>query len=88
MSTFERLSITIAVFIVVILAATYGGIVIGQRLEKQRSLEAANAAFQKSREVENEVEALNPYQRCLALGGLPDECKVFLRGLDKTTQGK
>ncbi|QHJ76223.1 MAG: hypothetical protein [Caudoviricetes sp.] len=88
MSTFERLSIAIAIIIVVILAATYGGIVIGQRLEKQRSLEAANAAFQKSREVENEVEALNPYQRCLAIGGVPDECKVFLRGLDKTTEGK
>ena len=88
MSTFERLSIATAIIIVVILAATYGGIVIGQRLEKQRSLEAANAAFQKSREVENEVEALNPYQRCLAIGGVPDECKVFLRGLDKTTEGK
>ena len=88
MSTFERLSITIAVFIVVILAVAYGGIVIGQRLEKQKSLEAANAAFQKSREVENEVEALNPYQRCLAIGGLPDECKVLLRGLDKTAKGQ
>ena len=88
MSTFERLSIAIAIIIVVILAATYGGIVIGQRLEKQKSLEAANAAFQKSREVENEVEALNPYQRCLAIGGVPDECKILLRGLDKTTQGK
>ena len=87
MSTFERLSIAIAIIIVVILAVGYSGIVIGQRLEKQKSLEAANAAFQKSREVENEVEALNPYQRCLALGGLPDECKILLRGLDKTTQG-
>ena len=88
MSTFERLSIAIAIIIVAILAVGYSGIVIGQRLEKQRSLEAANAAFQKSREVENEVEALNPYQRCLAVGGLPDECKILLRGLDKTTQGK
>lgn len=88
MSTFERLSITIAVFIVVILAVAYSGIVIGQRLEKQKSLEAANAAFQQSREVENEVEALTPYNRCLAVGGLPDECKVFLRGLDKTTESK
>ena len=88
MSTFERLSIAIAIIIVAILAVGYSGIVIGQRLEKQRSLEAANAAFQKSREVENEVEALNPYQRCLAIGGVPDECKVFLRGLDKTTEGK
>ena len=88
MSTFERLSIAIVIIIVVILAATYGGIVIGQRLEKHKSLEAANAAFQKSREVENEVEALTPYHRCLALGGLPDECKILLRGLDKTAQGK
>ena len=88
MSTFERLSITIAVFIVVILAVAYSGIVIGQRLEKQKSLEAANAAFQQSREVENEVEALTPYNRCLALGGLPDECKVLLRGLDKTAESK
>ena len=88
MSTFERLSIATAIIIVVILAATYGGIVIGQRLEKQRSLEAANAAFQKSREVENEVEALTPYQRCLDIGGLPDQCKILLRGLDKTTQSK
>jgi len=60
----------------------------GQRWEKQRSLEAANAAFQQSHEVENEVEALTPYNRCLAIGGLPDECKILLRGLDKTTQGK
>ena len=88
MTTLERLSITIAVIIVVILAAASGGIFIGQRLEKQKSLEAANTAFQQSREVENEVEALTPYHRCLAIGGLPDECKVFLRGLDKTTQGK
>ena len=88
MTTLERLSITIAVIIVVILAAASGGIFIGQRLEKQRSLEAANAAFQKSREVENEVEALTPYQRCLAVGGVPYDCRVLLRGLDKTTQGK
>ena len=88
MTTLERLSITIAVIIVVILAAASGGIFIGQRLEKQKSLAAANAAFQKSREVENEVEALTPYQRCLALGGVPDQCKILLRGLDKTAKGE
>ncbi len=88
MSTFERLSIAIAIIIVVILAAAYGGFFTGQRLEKQKSLEAANAAFQQSHEVENEVEALTPYDRCLAIGGVPDECKVLLRGLDKTTESK
>ena len=88
MTAFERLSITIAIIIVVILAAASGGLFIGQRLEKQKSLAAANAAFQKSREVENEVEALTPYNRCLALGGVPNECAVLLRGLDKTTKGE
>ena len=88
MSTFERLSIAIAIIIVVILAAASGGFFMGQHWGKQKTLEAANAAFENSHEVENEVEALTPYQRCLALGGLPDECKVLLRGLDKTTQGK
>ena len=88
MSTFERLSIAIAIIIVVILAAGSGGFFIGQRLEKQKSLEAANAAFEKSREVENEVEALTPYNRCLAVGGVPYDCRILLRGLDKTAQGK
>ena len=88
MTTLERLSMTIAIIIVVILAAISGGIFIGQELQKQKSLAAANAAFEKSHEVENEVEALNPYQRCLAIGGVPDECRVLLRGLDKTAKGQ
>ncbi len=78
----------LAIVLVLIIAAATGGFFMGQRAEKQKLLEAANAAFKNSSEVENEVEALNPYQRCLAIGGLPDECKVLLRGLDKTTQGK
>ena len=88
MTTFERLTITIAIIIVVIVAAVSGGIFIGQELQKQKSLKAAITAFENSHEVENEVEALNPYQRCLAVGGVPDQCKILLRGLDKTTQGK
>ena len=88
MTTFERLTITIAIIIVVIFAAVSGGIFIGQELQKQKSLKAAITAFEKSHEVENEVEALTPYQRCLAVGGVPDQCKILLRGLDKTTQGK
>ena len=78
----------LAIVFVLIIAAVSGGFFMGQHCEKQKTLEAANAAFEKSHEVENEVEALNPYQRCLAVGGLPDECKVLLRGLDKTTEGK
>ena len=84
MNTLERLTMTIAVIIALIVVA----FCIGQETEKQKSLKAAITAFENSHEVENEVEALNPYQRCLAIGGLPDECKILLRGLDKTTQGK
>ena len=88
MSAIERLSINIAVIVVFTIAAGFGGFFMGQRSEKQKLLEAANAAFENSHEVENEVETLSPYHRCLAIGGLPDECKILLRGLDKTPQGK
>ena len=84
MNLLQRLAI---VFVLIIAAAT-GGFFMGKRTENTNRMKADNTAFQQSREVENEVEALNPYNRCLALGGLPDECKVFLRGLDKTTEGK
>jgi len=84
MSTFERLLSAIAIIIALIVVA----FCIGQETEKQKSLKAAITAFENSHEVENEVEALNPYQRCLDIGGLPDECQVLLRGLDKTTKGE
>ena len=84
MSTFERLSIAIAIIIALIVVA----FCIGQETEKQKSLKAAITAFENSHEVENEVEALTPYQRCLAVGGLPYDCRVLLRGLDKTAKGE
>ena len=84
MTTLERLSITIAVIIALIVVA----FCIGQETEKQKSLKAAITAFENSHEVENEVEALNSYQRCLAVGGVPYDCRVLLRGLDKTAKGQ
>ena len=84
MTTLERLTMTIAVIIALIVVA----FCIGQETEKQKSLKAAITAFENSHEVENEVEALTPYQRCLAVGGVPYDCRVLLRGLDKTTKGK
>ena len=84
MTTLERLSITIAVIIALIVVA----FCIGQETEKQKSLKAAITAFENSHEVENEVEALTPYQRCLAVGGVPYDCRVLLRGLDKTAKGQ
>ena len=78
----------LAIVLILVIAAAIGGFFMGKRTENTNRMKADNTAFQQSHEVENEVEALNPYQRCLAIGGVPDECKVFLRGLDKTTQGK
>ena len=78
----------LAIVLVLIIAAAIGGFFMGKRTENTNRMKADNTAFQQSHEVENEVEALNPYQRCLALGGLPDECKILLRGLDKTTESK
>ena len=78
----------LAIVLILVIAAAIGGFFMGKRTENTNRMKADNTAFQQSHEVENEVEALNPYHRCLALGGVPDECKVFLRGLDKTTQGK
>ena len=77
----------LAIVLILIIAAAIGGFFMGKRTENTNRMKADNTAFQQSHEVENEVEALNPYNRCLALGGLPDECKILLRGLDKTTQG-
>lgn len=84
MTTLERLSMTIVIIIALIVVA----FCIGQETEKQKSLKAAITAFENSHEVENEVEALNPYQRCLAIGGVPYDCRVLLRGLDKTAKGQ
>ena len=78
----------LAIVLVLIIAAAIGGFFMGKRTENTNRMKADNTAFQQSHEVENEVEALTPYNRCLAIGGLPDQCKILLRGLDKTTQGK
>ena len=69
-----------------LLAAALGGFFIAEYVEKQILLEADNTAFQNLGQVENEVKTLNPYKRCIAIGGVPNECKVFMRGLNKATQ--
>ena len=78
----------LAIVLILVIAAAIGGFFMGKRTENTNRMKADNTAFQQSHEVENEVEALTPYQRCLAVGGVPYDCRVLLRGLDKTTQGK
>ena len=84
MNAFGWLPTVVTIIIALIVVA----FCIGQETEKQKSLKAAIAVYENSREIENEVETLTPYQRCLAVGGVPYDCRVLLRGLDKTTQGK
>ena len=81
-----NLSYRLPISLTLLLAAALGSFFIGEYVEKQILLEADNTAFQNSGQVENEVKTLNPYQRCIALGGVPNECKVFMRGLNKATQ--
>ena len=88
MSVLQRLPVIIAVLLALMIAAALSGFFIGKNAEKVKQLKADNAALQTSREVENEVQTLSPYRRCLAVGGLPDQCKVLLRGLDKTAKGQ
>lgn len=88
MSTLQRIPVIIAVLLALMIAAASSGFFIGKNTEKAKQMKADNTAFQKSREVENEVNTLNPYSRCLAVGGLPDECKILMRGLDKTAKGQ
>ena len=88
MTTLQRIPVIIAVLLVLTIAAALSGFFIGKNTEKAKQLEADNTAFQTSRKVENEVEALSLYSRCLAVGGLPDECKILMRGLDKTAKGQ
>ena len=78
----------LAIVLILVIAAAIGGFFMGKRTENTNRMKADNTAFQQSHEVENEVEALTPYQRCLAVGGVRYDCRVLLRGLDKTTQGK
>ena len=88
MTALQRLPVIIAVLLALMIAAASSGFFIGKNAEKVKQLKADNTAFQTSREVENEVNTLNLYNRCLAVGGLPDQCKILLRGLDKTAKGQ
>ena len=84
MNVIKKLSIVTALIVISIIV----GFFIGRQTEKTAALTKDNHAYQTSHEVENEVETLSPYHRCLAVGGLPDECKVLMRGLDKTAKGQ
>lgn len=84
MNVIEKLSIVTALIVISVIV----GFFIGRQTEKTTALTNANHAYQTSREVENEVNTLNLYSRCLAVGGLPDECKILMRGLDKTAKGQ
>lgn len=88
MTALQRIPVIIAVLLALMIAAALSGFFIGRNVEKVKQMRADNTAFQTSREVENEAEALSPYHRCLAVGGVPDQCKVLMRGLDKTAKGQ
>lgn len=66
MNVIEKLSIVTYLIVIFVIV----GFFIGRQTEKTTALTKANYAYQTSHEIENEVESLSPYNRCLAVGGL------------------
>lgn len=73
---------------VIIAMAALSGFFYGRKLEQKAALESAVEALQKRERINNEVSHLNSFDLCIALGGLPDQCTVFLPRLDETAESK
>lgn len=73
-----KLGIVIAVMIV---AAT-SGFFYGRSFEREAALKSAVKAYQTANEIQYEVNSYSDYALCLAIGGLPDKCRVFLSRVD------
>ena len=61
------------------------GFFYGHNYEKNSILKSAIKAFQNREDIDNETNALSSFDVCLALGGVPNQCIQFMRGLDKAT---
>ncbi|UXM94335.1 hypothetical protein N5853_09465 [Bartonella sp. HY329] len=75
----------IGIIALVVTAAFLSGFFYGREFERATTLKNAANAYQSASEIQNEVNHLSDYALCIALGGLPNKCQVFLRGLDKAT---
>jgi len=78
----------ITIIAILFAAAFMSGFLLGRSSETSKQDKAANAAFQNSEDVQNEVNQLNPYDSCLSIGRVPEQCKVLMRRIDKTTEGE
>lgn len=78
----------IGILAVYIIAAASSGFFYGREHEREAALKSAVKAYQTANEINNEVSSYSDYALCLAIGGLPDKCKVFLRGVDKAAENK
>ncbi|UXN05274.1 hypothetical protein [Bartonella sp. HY761] len=71
--------------VALIIAAAASGFFYGREFERATALKNAANAYQSASEIQNEVNHLSDYALCIALGGVSEECHIFLRGLDKAT---
>ena len=78
----------IGILIAVIIAAASSGFIDGRSFEREAALKSAIKAYQSANEIQNEVNSYSDYAMCIAIGGLPDKCKVFLPPVDKTASDK
>ncbi|MHC5308200.1 hypothetical protein [Bartonella sp. LJL80] len=78
----------IAATIILVLAAFIGGFFYGRSYQHTSMLENTVQAFQNREAIDHETSLLSTLDACIAIGGLPNECAILLRGLDSTTKGK
>ena len=78
----------IVILAAIIIAAASSGFFYGREYEREAALKSAIKAYQTASEIQNEVSSYSDYALCLAIGGLPDKCKVFLPRLDETTENQ
>lgn len=59
----------------------------GRQQAAVEQLQADVDAYVKREGIDHEVDGMERFRVCLALGGLPDQCEQ-LRGVDKATEGE
>ncbi|WP_332065707.1 hypothetical protein [Bartonella sp. CB189] len=78
----SRAMVMITLIIVVALSSFF----YGRFVQKNKALIQAVSAFQNREKINDEILALSPFNVCLALGGMPDECASVVHGMDKTSR--
>ncbi|MCZ2328883.1 hypothetical protein [Bartonella sp. F02] len=67
-----------------IIVAAFSGFFYGRSFERTKTLTQAISAIKNREKIDDKISTLTPFQLCLALGGVHDECSTVLHGVDET----